>query len=432
MSLAGLALPVTYFVENAMKHRSGRSRHPASHGTSASMHVVLMGLLAVVLTPAITWAAAIQDSTAAVSANTFNPAISLILSGTYTHLSKDPATYILPGFALGDAASPGQRGLGISPTELHLSANIDPDLYGAMALIIDPDDTVALEEAYFQTTGLGNGVTVKGGRFFSGIGALNQKHPHAWDFIDEPLVYRAFLNYQHRDDGLQVRWIAPTDTFIELGGEALRGSGFVAGVGDKNGIGAHSLFAHIGGDIGVSQSWRVGGALLNAAPRGRESGDFGGGFPDKFSGDSRLWTADFIWKWAPNGNPRLRSAVIQGEYFRREDDGSMSGAISEISGDYRARQSGAYLQGVYQFMPRWRAGLRYDVLATHALSDASGTLADPGYNPSRTSAILEFTKSPFSRFRVQYNADQSRSSSVDHQVYAQYQLSLGAHGVHQF
>ena len=125
--------------------------------------------------------------------------------------------------------------------------------------------------------------------------------------------------------------------------------------------------------------------------------------------------------------------MIQGEYFRREDDGSMSGAISGISGDYRARQSGAYLLGMYQFMPRWRAaGLRYDVLATHELSDASGTLADPNYNPSRASAILEFTKREFSRFRVQYNADQSRSSSVDHQVYAQYQLSLGAHGGHQF
>lgn len=412
-------------------------------------HLVLMGLPLRVLRPqhwyirvrhmiaaasmaAITSAAAAQDSTAALSANAFNPAISLILSGTYTHLSQDPATYALPGFAVGDAASPGQRGFGISPTELHLGANIDPDLYGAMALIINPDNTVALEEVYFQTTSLGHGVTVKGGRFFSGIGAINQKHPHAWDFIDEPLVYRAFLNFQYGDDGLQVRWIAPTETFIELGGEILKGSGFVAGGNEKNGVGAYSLFAHIGGDVGVSQSWRVGGALLNAAPRGRESGDIAADLPDRFSGDSRLWTADFIWKWAPNGNPRLRNAVIQGEYFRREDDGSMSGAVSGISGDYRARQSGAYLQGVYQFIPRWRAGLRYDVLATHELNDASGALADLDYSPSRASAILEFAKSPFSRFRLQYNADQSRSSNVDHQVYAQYQLSLGAHGGHQF
>ena len=165
-------------------HHLGRS-----HGTRgtlryrASLHVVLMGFMAAALTSHITSAAAAQDLTIPSSANAFNPAISLILSGTYTHLSQEPATYALLGFALGDAASPGQRGFGISPTELHLGVNIDPDLYGAMALILNPDDTVALEEIYFQTTGLDHGVTVKGGQFFSGIGALNQKHPHAWDFI---------------------------------------------------------------------------------------------------------------------------------------------------------------------------------------------------------------------------------------------------------
>jgi hypothetical protein len=29
---------------------------------------------------------------------------------------------------------------------------------------------------------------------------------------------------------------------------------------------------------------------------------------------------------------------------------------------YRSTQSGWYVQGVYQFRPRWRAGLRYDAL----------------------------------------------------------------------
>lgn len=377
-------------------------------------------------------AAAQEQPTPAASPSAFNPTVSLILSGGYTWLAKDPASYALPGFVLGDEARPGQRGFGINQTELHMGANIDPDLYGAMALIINPDDTVALEEVYFQTTGLGHGLTVKGGRFFSGIGAINQKHPHAWDFIDEPLAYRAFLNYQYGDDGVQVRWVAPTETFIELGGEALRGSGFVAGGNEKNGVGAHSLFAHAGGDVGVSHSWRAGGALLNAAPRGRESGDIAAGLPDRFSGDSRLWTADFIWKWAPNGNPGIRNAVIQGEYFRREDSGSMSGAVSGISGDYRARQSGWYVQGLYKFMPRWRVGLRHDRLTTQSLNDESGAVADVNYRPSRSSGILEFAKSPFSRFRLQYNVDQSQPGSVDHQAFLQYQLSLGAHGAHQF
>ena len=376
-------------------------------------------------------AAAPQPATVS-GANAFNPAVSLILSGSYARLQQDPASYALPGFALGDAANPGSRGLGLNPSELHLSANIDPDLYGALALILNPDNTVALEEAYFQTTGLGNGFTLKGGRFFSGIGAINQKHPHAWDFVDEPLAYRAFLNYQYGDDGLQMRWIAPTDTFIELGGEALKGNNFVAGGKGKNGIGAYSLFAHIGGDVGVSQSWRAGLSYLNAKPRGRESGNIADKKADTFSGDSQLWTTDFLWKWAPNGNPEINNAVIQAEYFRRKESGLFTGNASGMTGDYSAQQSGWYLQGLYQFMPRWRAGLRHDRLATQSLVDASGTLTNPNYSPSRNSLIMEFAKNEFSRFRLQYNNDKSRQGVTDNQLFLQFQMSLGAHGGHQF
>lgn len=364
-------------------------------------------------------------------ANAFNPAISLILSGSYTNLVQNPTTYRLPGFALGDAATPGSRGLGVNPSELHISANIDPDLYGAMALIVNPDNTAALEEAYFQTTGLGHGLTLKGGRFFSGIGAINQKHPHAWDFVDEPLANRVFLNYQYGDDGLQLRWIAPTETFIELGGEALRGSNFAAGGNKKNGIGAYSLFGHVGGDLGASQSWLAGLAYLQAKPVGRESGDIAAG-ADKFSGDSRLWTADFVWKWAPDGNAKINNAIIQGEYIRRKEAGLFSGNTSGITGDYSARQSGWYLQGLYQFMPRWRVGLRHDELSTQSLVDGSATLTGSDYSPSRNSVILEFAKSEFGRLRLQYNQDKSRSSTTDNQLFLQYQFTLGAHGAHQF
>ena len=376
-------------------------------------------------------AAAAPPPAAHAGANAFNPAISLILSGTYSNLSQDPSNYRIPGFALGDAATPGSRSFGINPSELHISANIDPDLFGAAALIVNPDNTLSLEEAYFQTTGLGYGLTLKAGRFFSGIGAINLKHPHAWDFVDEPLAYRAFLNYQYGDDGLQLRWIAPTDTFIELGGEVLRGSNFVAGGNNKNGIGAYSLFGHVGGDIGASQSWLAGLAYLQAKPVGRESGDIAAG-ADTFSGDSRLWTADFVWKWAPDGNAKVNNALIQGEYIRRKEAGLFSGFASGMTGDYRSQQSGWYLQGLYQFMPRWRIGLRHDELSTQSLADGSATLTGSDYQPSRNSLILEFAKSEFGRFRLQYNQDKSRPQATDNQLFLQYQFTLGAHGAHKF
>ena len=49
-----------------------------------------------------------------------------------------------------------------------------------------------------QTTALGNGFTLKAGRFFSSIGYLNPQHAHAWDFVDAPLAYQALLGGQLR------------------------------------------------------------------------------------------------------------------------------------------------------------------------------------------------------------------------------------------
>jgi len=43
----------------------------------------------------------------------FNPDISLILSGTATHLSNDPDNYAIAGFILGADTGPGTRGLSL-------------------------------------------------------------------------------------------------------------------------------------------------------------------------------------------------------------------------------------------------------------------------------------------------------------------------------
>src|SRR5678815_5931600 len=80
----------------------------------------------------------------------------------------------------------------------------------------------------FRTLALPEGFTAKGGRFFSGFGYLNEVHAHAWDFIDQPLAYQAFFGGQFKQDGLQVKWLAPTDLFIELGAETGNGDAFPA------------------------------------------------------------------------------------------------------------------------------------------------------------------------------------------------------------
>jgi len=372
------------------------------------------------------------------SANAFNPGISLILSGIYANRSQD-SNYHITGFQAGGEVGPGLRGLSLAESELGIYSNIDHYFYGGINLSMHPDDTVSVEEAFMQTSALPAGFTVKGGRFFSGIGYLNEQHAHAWDFVDNPLAYQAFLGGQYGDDGVQVKWVAPTETFVELGAEA--GRGRVAGTSgkDKNGAGMGSLFAHVGGDVGISNSWRAGLSYLHVAPSGRISPDLdatGNFVSNSFSGTSRVWIADFVWKWAPNGNSNTTNFKLQGEYLNRSESGNLTYnvAAANTTARYSADQSGWYVQGIYQFLPYWRAGVRYDRLDGGSV-DYTGNNANllrSNYSPDRVSLMLDYSPSEFSRLRLQLAQDRSRENATDNQIFLQYIMSLGTHGALKF
>lgn len=378
----------------------------------------------VLTTTLVTCASAtLAETGSKISSNDYNPAMSLILNGKYAQFSNNPDNYAISGFALAEETGPGEEGFSLGESELSISGNIDDLLYGSFTAALTAEDSVEVEEAYIETVGLGHGLTIKAGRFYSGIGYLNQQHTHSWDFVDQPLVYKAMLGNQLGDDGLQLRWLAPTDLFLEFGVEGLRGEAFPAGNAANSGKGTTTLFAHVGGDLNVSHSWKAGISLLRSEADARETGDPA----ETFSGDSDIMLLDFVWKWAPQGNPLQRNFKFQMEYFQRAEDGTYEGNA------YNADQTGYYLQAVYQFMRQWRLGLRYDALTADEPGAAfnSTALATQGHDPSRWSLMMDWSRSEYSRFRVQYNRDDASTDS-DNQFYVQYIMSLGAHGAHRF
>ncbi len=386
--------------------------------------------------------AAIQASSRPASESAMNPAVSVILNGIYSNLSQDPNTFRINGFTptLGDIG-PGKRGLSLGESELAIAANIDHHFRGTLIASISPEDSIGVEEGYIQTLSLSYGFTVKAGRFFSGVGYQNQIHAHAWDFTDAPLANKVFLGNQLNEDGIQLKWVAPTDLYFDVGVEAGRGRQFPAGPAggrNKNGVGSGNVFAHVGGDFGTGAAWQTGVSYLSTSPQDRTFED-PTGTANSFTGQSRLWVLDGILKWAPNYNPTYTNFKLQGEYFRRRENGDLifdaTGAAQ--TGGFTSTQSGFYLQGVYQFIPMWRVGYRYDKLNSGA-TDFSAPLNAANfptlarYNPTKHTVMVDWSPSEFSRIRLQAASDKSRSDVTDHQVYLQYIVSLGAHGAHKF
>jgi hypothetical protein len=389
---------------------------------------------------ASTPAPAPAPSTSSISA--FNPAVSVVLQGSYANLSQDPSKFAMTGFLSGGDTGPGKRGFSLGESELALYANVDDKFAGNLIVSLTPENTVSVEEAYGLWMTAPAGLSPKFGRFFSGLGYLNEQHQHNWDFIDAPLAYQAFLGGQYTNDGVQVKWVAPIDQFLELGAEVGAGDSFPGTSRNKNGANSWTAFAHTGGDVGESHSWRVGLSYLrtNAENRAGTLPDIAANDADlAFTGKSDMAVADFIWKCAPYGNAHDTSFKIQAEYLYRKETGDLTYDASNALGlmsaaSYSARQSGWYLQGVYQFMPLWRVGARYDRLdpgnPDYGANAAYYSATD--FNPQRYSVMVDYTPSEFSRWRLQLAQSKTRPDFTDNQFFVQYILSLGAHGAHKY
>ena len=398
--------------------------------------------------------AAAQAGSRPAGENALNPAVSVILNGIYANLSQDPNGFKIDGFVptLGEVGPP-VRGVSLGESEVAFAANVDQDFRGTLIASISPDNSsIGVEEGFIQTLALSNGFTIKAGRFFSAVGYLNEIHAHAWDFTDAPLANKVFLGNQLSEDGIQFKWVAPTETYLDVGLELGRGRQFPAGPEggrNKNGFGSSNLFAHVGGDLGASIAWQAGASYLSTSPQDRvydDSDSTGAAVTNSFTGKSRLWVLDGILKWAPNQNPTYTNFKLQGEYFRRNEDGDLTYDTTGMSqgthtGGYASRQSGWYLQGAYQFVPMWRVGYRYDRLDSGSTSiglvdSGALTAADfpilTAYNPTRHTVMVDWSPSEFSRIRLQVARDYSRADATDNQVFLQYIASLGAHGAHKF
>lgn len=362
-----------------------------------------------------------------------NPAISAVVNGYYQTGQRPLAE--------------SQEGFGLGETELAISANIDDMFYGKVTAVVEShggETELNLEEAFIQTMAMPAGFSIRGGRFLSDIGYLNNQHLHSDFFTDRPIVYRAFLGGHYFDDGVRLNYVAPTDLYWTMGIEAFKGDSMRAA--DEHGerefetVGVYTLYSKMGGDIGDNSSWQAGLSYLrnengqvsahgvgdvNQAPA--EEGD-DHGHVAAYTGKN-TYGADFVYKWAPNGNYKYQNLTLSGEYFRVTD--FTPAELNPEDAPSKDYHQGWYLSSVYQFTPSWSAGVRYGEVDTQALEEEQFL----GQKLKESEVTLAWHSSHFSTVRFQYTHQKGTNFDgiEDDNIFTiQYIMSLGAHGAHQF
>ena len=388
---------------------------------------------------------------------TFNPDVSAIVDMFYySEDSEEGMQHVLGEIAgFGHAHGEGEEGhhhdhgaeegFNLRHLELQFSAEVDPYFKGTAIAAIDLDGA-EIEVAEIETTSLPGGLKLKGGKFYSDFGYINAKHAHEWDFTDQPLIYRLALgDHGLNDKGLQLSWLAPTPFYLLAGIEAFHGE-------NENAFAYHGeepLPSHNGPRVGVG--WLKFGPSLEgnhalqfgvfgATGKHQEEhdGDGDGEHDHWLDGDTTFWGGDVVYKYnapKPHGQGDF---VLQAEYFNRKKDLDLVAhdLAPQFVGNSRVdEQDGYYVQAVYGFLPRWRAGLRWEQVGlTNESELPSGTTEDFD-SSDRVSAMLDFTPSEFSRIRLQANhgSYETEEGSEDvTEVYVQWMVSLGAHGAHKF
>ena len=368
----------------------------------------------------------------------FVPDISLIVDATYVNRSIPDETmenYTLSATGLPDHYEFNTNsGFNLNYAELSLHSDVDQvlTLDGVFHFNVEG---VEIEEAYFTTTSLPGALQLKGGKFKSSFGRLNQQHQHVWDFADAPLVYNAFLTAEGLNHpGLQLQWLAPTPWYMMAGVELMQSGEEGSFVNESftdatsnsevNAATEPALYiAYVKNSFDISDATVLFG--ISAAHGTTKIAD-DGNTSNGQDGKTTIYGADLLIKNYFNSYSYLS---WQNELLYR--NAKINNTTTRKADDYQ--QSGAYSQVVYAYNQNWRTGIRLDTM----FQDTQ--LSTDVYKMrNRYTLMAEYNPSEFSRIRAQYAHNSAFTDTNSGQIQdidtfiLEINLAIGAHGAHNF
>ena len=359
------------------------------------------------------------NTSASFSQNAYLPDIALILNMSSVGRdvkNSDYANLAIPGFIdAGDAELPfnKNRGFSLNYAEVAMHSVVDP-YFEAFAIFHLHPDQLEIEEAYVTTTSLPAGLRVKAGKFRSAFGRINEKHQHAWHFDAQPIIYKALFGPDMiSDSGVQLQWVAPTDTYLMAGVDAMQGTNDRS-FGDEN---PNLLVGYVKSSVDIGDDLSILGGVSIA--HGRTASVDGNATVTAIpSYDSNIYGVDLTMREQLGSYSALS---WQSEYLQREKANDS--------------QAGLYTQLVYQYNNNYSAGVRYDVITKND-TDLSAYSGVDTSNLDKVTAMLEYKPFPMSRLRLSYSYDRSKVIADKRQdintVMLTLNIAAGAHGAHSY
>lgn len=356
----------------------------------------------------------------------------------------------------GGGHDPKQRGFTLSQLELSGIGAVDPyfQFESHLVYFISPEgeSEFEVEEVFARSSSLPYGLQLKVGQYFTEFGRINSQHPHAWDFIDQPVIHsRVFGPDGMRAPGARLSWLAPLPWFAELylGMQNSRGETMASfrGTDEEEAPGGRVVaeratrsFADFAFSSRLLQSFDLSDETVSLFGLSGAWGPSGAGASTR----SALYGADLKVKWQPKRSEAGWPFVIfQGEAIRRiygtelqqfDPDGTPStGDEFALPGD-TLHDTGFYSYVLWGFRRDWAAGLRWE------LARASGAGVEPRADDAlrddrqRFSPMVVWHPSHFSRVRLQYNLDFADHLAHDraHSVWLGFEFVVGNHPAHTY
>ncbi|MGH7819169.1 MAG: hypothetical protein ACREQ9_05300, partial [Candidatus Binatia bacterium] len=360
----------------------------------------------------------------------------------------------------GGGHDPRKRGFTVQNVEVSFLGAIDPWLTGEAHLIyfLDPlegESIFELEEAFLTTQALPYGLQLEAGQFFTEFGRLNPKHPHAWHWIDQPVINtRLFGPDGMRGPGFRLAWLTPLPWFSDLhfgmqnaNGETM--ASFLANdeFFEERAIGGRPFVER---DVESLRELVYLGRWTNSWNHGEEvttllgvSGLVG---PNATGTDAetRIYGTDVVMKWRPANNFRgWPFVLLEAEVMKRDYEADPFAGAGDEDGEAppkdlflpgrTLRDWGFYAQALGGFRYGWAGGLRVEH-AGGSGDSVDGRSADPfRADRLRLSPLLVWHPSEFSRLRLQYNFDDTDHLEDDaHSVWLGVEFLYGAHPAHTY